>query len=420
MYTRNKPFLISCLFIFIFLHSCSGPEKESQKTGTIARHGMVVSAHPLASEVGVNILKQGGNAIDAAIATQFALAVVFPWGGNIGGGGFMVIRLQDGSINTLDFRETAPLAAHRDMYLDSAGNIIKNLSTLGHLAAGIPGTTDGMVRAFERYGSLDWNVLVEPSVDLALNGFSLTEREATSLNMQQENLKKYNTILPEHLLRTWEPGDSIRHTDLGMTLQRIKNNKAAGFYEGKTASDILEEMKRGGGIITREDLVQYTSKWRDPIITAYKEYKIISMGPPSSGGIALAQLFNGIENQPIKSWGWNSVESTHYITETERRVYADRATYLGDMDFTTVPIKILTSKSYMKERMSTYDPGRATPSEQISAGVIPGYESEETTHFSVVDRFGNAVSVTTTINGGYGSKVVVAGSGFFLNNEMDD
>ncbi|MDH5603866.1 MAG: gamma-glutamyltransferase, partial [Cyclobacteriaceae bacterium] len=337
MYSRNYYFLIGSLFLFSFILSCNNTEKEGQKTGTIARQGMVVSAHPLASEVGLNILKKGGNAIDAAIATQFALAVVFPWGGNIGGGGFMVIRLHDGTVNTLDFREIAPLAAHKDMYLDSSGNIIENLSTLGHLASGVPGTVDGMVRAHEKYGSLEWGLLVEPSINLALEGFPLTEREANSLNKQQEDLKKYNTILPEHLLHAWEPGDSIRHTDLGMTLRRIKNKKAAGFYDGKTSSDILEEMQRGGGIITREDLMQYESKWREPIATSYKEYKIISMGPPSSGGIALTQLLNGIENQPIKSWGWNSVESTHYMTETERRVYADRATYLGDMDFTTVP-----------------------------------------------------------------------------------
>ncbi|HCZ36823.1 MAG TPA: gamma-glutamyltransferase [Cytophagales bacterium] len=382
---------------------------------------MVVSAHELASQVGVDIMKQGGNAVDAAIATHFALAVVFPAAGNIGGGGFMVVRLKDGTTATLDFREKAPAAATTNMYLDSAGNVIPDLSTQGHLASGVPGSVAGMVEAHKKYGTLPWKDLMQPAIDLARNGFTLTEREANWFNEMQEDLKKYNTVMPEFLLRdSWKAGDSIKWIDLAHTLELIRDNGRAGFYEGVTAENIAAEMERGKGLITLEDLKNYEATWREPIVASYKDYKIISMPPSSSGGVCLVQLLKSVEPYPIKQWGHNSVATIHLMTEAERRVYADRSIYLGDPDFYKVPLKQMMDDQYNDERMSTYNPDKATPSAEVREGTIAGYESEETTHYSIVDPFGNAVSVTTTINGWFGSHVVVGGSGFFLNNEMDD
>ncbi|MCE7864232.1 MAG: gamma-glutamyltransferase [Bacteroidetes bacterium CHB5] len=382
---------------------------------------MVVSAHQLASQVGVEVMKKGGNAVDAAIATHFALAVVFPAAGNIGGGGFMVVRLKDGTLATLDFREKAPAAATTNMYLDSAGNVIPDLSTQGHLASGVPGSVAGMVEAHKKYGTLPWKELIQPAIDLALNGFTLTAREANWFNEMQEDLKKYNTVIPAFLVRdSWKAGDSIKWIDLGHTLELIRDNGRAGFYEGVTAENIANEMKRGKGLITLEDLKNYEAAWRDPIVASYKDYKIISMPPSSSGGVCLVQLLKSVEPFPIKQWGHNSVATIHLMTEAERRVYADRAIYLGDPDFYKVPVMQMIDDQYNDERMSNYHPDKATPSSDIKEGVIAGYESEETTHYSIVDPFGNAVSVTTTINGWFGSHVVVDGSGFFLNNEMDD
>ncbi len=412
-----KRFLILLLAVTIL--ACNA--KKEKVIGLVADSAMVVSAHPLASQVGVDIMKKGGNAIDAAIATQFALAVVFPAAGNIGGGGFMVVRLNDGTVATLDFREKAPGKATTTMYLDKEGNVIEGLSTEGHLASGVPGSVDGMVEAHKKYGTLPWKELVQPAIDLALKGFTLTEREATWFNEMKEDLIKYNTVQPEFLLKdNWQKGDSITWTELGHTLERIRDQGRAGFYEGKTAEDIVAEMERGKGLITREDLKNYSSAWRDPIVADYKEYKVISMPPSSSGGICLVQLLKSVEPYPIKSWGFNSAETIHLMTEAERRVYADRAIYLGDPDFYKVPAKQMLDAQYNDERMSTFDPSKATPSSEIKEGVIAGYESEETTHFSIVDAKGNAVAVTTTINGWFGSHVVVPGSGFFLNNEMDD
>jgi len=397
-----------------------GSRKE-KVIGLVADSAMVVSAHELASQVGVDIMKKGGNAVDAAIATHFALAVVFPAAGNIGGGGFMVVRLKDGTTATLDFREKAPAAATTNMYLDSAGNVIPDLSTQGHLASGVPGSVEGMVEAHKKYGTLPWKDLMQPAIDLARNGFALTEREANWFNEMQEDLKKYNTVMPEFLLRdAWKTGDSIKWTDLAKTLELIRDNGRAGFYEGVTAENIANEMKRGKGLITLEDLKNYTAAWREPIVASYKDYKIISMPPSSSGGVCLVQLLKSVEPYPIKQWGHNSVATIHLLTEAERRVYADRSIFLGDPDFYKVPLKQMMDDQYNDERMSTYDPDKATPSTEVKEGAIVGYESEETTHYSIVDPFGNAVSVTTTINGWFGSHVVVGGSGFFLNNEMDD
>jgi gamma-glutamyltranspeptidase/glutathione hydrolase len=411
---------ILVLLIALVILSCQ-TKKQPGVTGLVADSAMVVSAHALASKVGVDIMKQGGNAVDAAIATQFALAVVFPAAGNIGGGGFMVVRLKDGTTAALDFREKAPAAATTNMYLDQDGNVIPNLSTQGHLASGVPGSVDGMVEAHKKYGTLAWKDLVQPAIELALNGFTISEREANWFNEMKEDLIKYNTVNPEFITgKTWKAGDSIRWPELVQTLERIRDLGRAGFYEGKTAEDLVAEMQRGKGLITLEDLKNYSSAWREPVIGNYKEYKIISMPPSSSGGICLIQLLKSVEPYPINEWGFNAVKTVHLMTEAERRVYADRAIYLGDPDFYKVPAQQMMDDAYNDERMSTFDPNKATPSAEVKEGIIMGYESEETTHFSIIDPQGNAVAVTTTLNGWFGSHVFVPGSGFFLNNEMDD
>lgn len=411
---------IIILLLAVILFACNSEKKETI-TGLIADSAMVVSAHGLASKVGVEIMRKGGNAIDAAIATKFALAVVFPQAGNIGGGGFMVVRLHDGTTTTLDFREKAPAAATTDMYLDKDGNVIAGLSTQGHLASGVPGSVDGMVEAHKKFGTLPWKDLVQPAIDLALNGFTLSQREADLFNQMKEDFIKYNTVKPEFLIRDqWKDGDSIKWIELGHTLERIRDSGRAGFYEGKTAEDLVAEMKRGNGLITLEDLKNYSSTWREPVIGNYKEYKIISMPPSSSGGICLVQLLKSVEPYPIKDWGFNSVKTIHLMTEAERRVYADRSIYLGDPDFYKIPSTQMMDDQYNDERMSNFNPDKATPSSEIKEGNVSGFERMETTHFSVVDPKGNAVAITTTINGWFGSYVVVPGSGFFLNNEMDD
>lgn len=408
------------LLLAVLVFACRSND-DKKKIGLVADSAMVVTAHPLASQAGIAILKKGGNAVDAAIAVQFALAVVFPAAGNIGGGGYMITRMNDGAVAALDYREKAPAKATTDMYLDKEGNVIPNLSTDGHLASGVPGSVDGMVEAHKKFGSLPWKDLVQPSIDLALKGFMLTKREAKWFNEMHDDLIKYNTVKPEFILRdNWKEGDSIKFIDLGHTLERIRDNGRAGFYEGKTAEDLVSEMERGKGLISLEDLKNYKSVWRDPLQASYKDYKIISMPPSSSGGICLVQLLKSVEPYPIKDWGFNSVKNIHLMVEAERRVFADRTKYLGDPDFYKVPAKELMDDQYNDDRMSSFNENKATPSAEIKEGTIPGYESEETTHFSIVDKKGNAVSVTTTINGWFGSHVVVAGSGFFLNNEMDD
>jgi gamma-glutamyltranspeptidase/glutathione hydrolase len=395
--------------------------KQDRVTGLVADSAVVVCAHPLAAEVGSAVLRKGGNAVDAAIATHFALAVVFPGAGNIGGGGFMVLRQADGTSDALDFREVAPALAFRDMFLDSAGNPVAERSLAGHLASGVPGSVDGMVQAHAKYGSLPWAELIQPAIDLALNGFPLTAREAKALTDEQVALKKYNTLPPAFLMREqWQEGDTIRWAELGRTLERIRDSGRAGFYEGQTAADLVAEMQRGKGLISLEDLKNYKAIWRQPVTGSYKNYRIISMPPTSSGGICLVQLMKSVEPYPIGDWGFNSARTVHLMTEAERRVFADRSKYLGDPDFYRVPQAEMTDAAYVQQRMQSFDESKATPSAEVLPGSIPGYESEETTHFSIVDSRGNAVAVTTTLNGWYGSHVVVPGSGFFLNNEMDD
>lgn len=381
---------------------------------------MVVCAHPLASRVGVDILKRGGNAVDAAIAVQLALTVVFPEAGNIGGGGFMLYRKADGSLSALDYRERAPQKSARDMYLDSAGNVVDGLSTRGHLAVGVPGSVDGMITSHAKFGTLPWRDLVQPAVDLALNGHVLTEKAAAHINSIQEDLVKYNSVQPDFLLRTWAAGDTIRWTDLGHTLERIRDQGRDGFYKGKTAEDLLAEVERGKGILTQQDLDAYTSRWLTPVSARYREYTIHSMPPPSSGGIALIQMLKSIEPYSLKKWGHNSAETIHLLTEVQRRAFADRAVFLGDPDFYTVPTQALIDSAYVAQRMSTFDVTKASPSASIREGTPTGFEPTETTHISIIDAYGNAIAVTTTLNDWFGCRVVVAGSGFLLNNEMDD
>ena len=408
----------SLLSLVIIAVACQ-PEQPKRYQGMVADSAMVVCAHPVASRIGIDIMRKGGNAVDAAVAVQLALTVAFPEAGNIGGGGFMILREPTGKSVALDFREKAPSRAFRDMYLDSTGNVIDKLSTKGALASGVPGSIDGMIEMHTRYGRLPWKDLVQPAVDLALKGIALTQREADNLNHAQLKLKKYNTVTPHYLLNEWRAGDTLKWTELGHTFERIRDEGRKGFYEGKTADDIVAEMKRSNGIITHDDLKNYHSQWVEPISASYKGYTVISMPPPSSGGITLIQLLKSIEPYPVEKWGHNSAKTIHLYTEAERRSFADRAVHLGDPRFYDIPTRTLTSDRYITERMSTFDPDKATRSADVREGnVMP--EHTETTHISIVDKDGMAVSVTTTLNDWFGNYVVVAGSGFFLNNEMDD
>jgi gamma-glutamyltranspeptidase/glutathione hydrolase len=390
----------------------------------LANYAMVVSAHPEASKVGTLVLQRGGNAYDAAVAVQFALAVVLPAAGNIGGGGFLVYLDRNGTAGTLDFRETAPAGASRDMFLDKQGNVVEGLSTAGALAVGTPGTVAGMVALHKRLGKLSWPSLVQPAVALAAKGFPLTEKEAEGLNRTREDLLKHNpTAAPAYVRsRPWQKGDTLRLPELAQSLERIRDQSRAGFYAGETARLLLAEMKRAKGLITQKDLDSYQPRWRSPVRGRYRDYEVISMPPPSSGGIALLQMLQMLEPVDMAHLGYHSPQATHYLAEVERRAYADRATYLGDPDFGRVPVQKLLDLDYNRYRAgSIRTNGRATPSSEIKAGEkLPAYESTETSHYNIVDAYGNAVSCTTTLNGRYGSMVVVPGAGFLLNNEMDD
>lgn len=409
-----------CLFVLlIFLGiSCN----SLKQTGLPSyRNGVVVSAHPEASAVGLQILQSGGNAIDAAVAVQFALAVVYPNAGNIGGGGFMVYRGADGDFAALDFREVAPAAATTDMYLDAEGNPVTELSLRGQLASGVPGSVDGMVKAHEKYGKLDWARLLQPAIDLAQDGFPITEMQAGELNSQKESFKKYNPEGTAFLRDAeWVAGDTLIQSELAHTLTLVSQQGRAGFYEGETADKMVKEMRAGNGIISHADLKNYEARWREPVSSTYRGYRVVSMPPPSSGGIALISLLKSVEAYPLSRWGFQQDSTLRVMIEAERRVYADRATHLGDPDFYEVPQPMLIDSSYNAERMRNINFKHASFSSDIFAGSLPNVEREETTHFSIVDKEGNAVSITTTLNGSYGSHVVVAGAGFLLNNEMDD
>ena len=396
--------------------------QTGHKYGLIADKGMVVCARREASEIGLSILKNGGNAIDCAVAVEFALAVCFPEAGNIGGGGFMLIRFNDSVQNCIDFREKAPSGASRNMYLDKNYAVLKENSLFGQLASGIPGTVDGLIAAHKRFGRLSLRTLIMPAVHLAEKGFAISSQQAHSLNSNAERLIALNgSDIPFVKNSIWLPGDTIKLPELAATLRLIIEHGREGFYSGTVAEKITSCMKSGKGLITINDLNLYRSVWRKPLSFKYKNYHITSMPPPSSGGVALAQLMGMVEPFSISNWGWNSERTAHLLIEAERRVYADRAAYLGDPDFVKIPVSSLISGSYLHKRMEKFDSLRVTSSVLIREGqVFPVHESEETTHYSIVDPFGNAVAVTTTLNGGYGSFTYVKGAGFFMNNEMDD
>ena len=401
--------------IFIAFISC----KNETKRGLIVEKAMVVSAREEASKIGTDILKKGGNAFDAMAATQLALAVAYPYAGNIGGGGFMVYRKANGDIGALDYREKAPLAATKDMYLDSLDNVIPEKSTLGAMAVGVPGSVAGVFAVHEKFGSLPIEDIIKPSIDLAKKGVVVTKRQEKKLESYQSSFRKANidSILFE---KAWKENDTIKYQALAETLTRIMNNGRDEFYKGETAKRLVKFMQDNGGIITEEDLVKYEVKWRTPVTFEYDDLKIISMSPPSSGGICLAQIMEMIEPYDLDKFGPNSLKAIQVITEAERRAYADRSYYLGDPDFVNIPGKTLISNNYLKDRMSSFSFEKATLSSDVSHGKVQVIESNETTHYSIIDQFGNSVSVTTTINGGYGSKLYCSDLGFFLNNEMDD
>lgn len=417
-----KSILVRLTFYCCFISSQSNAQVNPykyriQKKVTVSK-GAVVSAHPLASQVGVQILKQGGNAVDAAIATQLALAVVYPGAGNIGGGGFLTGHLQNGKNIAIDFRETAPAKSTHDMYLDSAGNAQLNLSQDGVLSAGVPGTVAGLFASM-KYARLPFKKLIQPAIDLAEKGFAITKSQADDFNEYAGDFNKYNTS-PVAFVKfvPWKEGDVLVQLNLAATLKRIRDKGAKGFYEGETAKLIVEEMQRSKGIISYEDLKNYKAKERVPVRFMYKGYEIISMPLPSSGGILLQQMLGMIEDKNIGSLKFQTAASIQLMVEAERRAYADRAEYLGDADFVKVPVKTLLSKSYLQQRIKDYEPGKAGSSKITGAGIAK--ESDQTTHLSVIDATGNAISVTTTLNGHFGSRTVVGGAGFLLNDEMDD
>lgn len=404
--------LVFCVQIFI---------TPAPRDPVRAANGMVVSANSLASKVGLQILKKGGNAVDAAVAVGFALAVTYPVAGNLGGGGFMVIRTKDGKDITIDYREKAPLKAYKDMYLDAAGNYIDSSSTEGILSSGVPGSVAGLLYALEKYGTMSISDVIQSAINLAEDGFPLDFKTAASFNAYLKSFRRYPSTLRVFSKNgnAYKEGDIFRQPDLAETLKRIRNDGAEGFYSGKTAQLLVRQVNEMGGIITLEDLENYEPVERTPLTGTYRGYKIISMGPPSSGGVALIELLNILENRSFAKDEWGSSGYIHFLTEAMKYTYADRARYLGDPDFYKVPVDQLISKEYAHEfflKIKDY----ATTSESILSIGSNVSESKETTHYSVYDSEGNAVSTTTTINSGYGSKIVVEGAGFLLNNEMDD
>lgn len=415
--------IFSVLTAVVLLVSCQNSPAKKQpdpEKGVLAPHAMVVSAKEEASQIGLAILKKGGNAFDAMIATELALAVAYPNAGNIGGGGFMVYRLGSGERGALDYREKAPAKAHRDMYLDKNGKVIADKSTLGALAVGVPGTIAGIFEVYKKFGSLPIGELIQPAIDLARKGVLITELQANSyMNKNVELIKQANNYVTP-FENGWKAGERFKYEELAQTLERIRDNGSYEFYNGETAKRIVSYVQELGGILSLDDLKNYRAQWRKPITFTYKDYIISSMPLPSSGGICLAQILKSVEPYNIGQYPHNGEQYIQLLVEAERRAYADRAYYMGDADFVKVPTQQLLSPDYLKERMSSFSWDKASKSTEIAHGKIVGYESDETTHYSIVDRFGNAVAVTTTLNTNYGSKVYVKGGGFFLNNQMDD
>ncbi len=428
----KQKFQVFCLTALVVLHASStllaqsffkqhpqiNPYQYTIVKEQTFQKAAVTSAHPLASLVGAAIMKDGGNAFDAAIAVQFALAVVYPGAGNIGGGGFLLSRNKEGVLMGIDFREAAPSQAHRDMYLDAQGNPIEGMSRAGAAASGVPGSVAGMFSVLP-YAKFSMKKLLQPAYELAANGFVITEREARGLNAERKNFIKNSAQLAAFTRKeNWKAGDTLFQPELAATIQRIQMRGKAGFYEGETAAMIVAEMKHSKGLISLDDLKNYTPKFRKPIEFDYRGHHIISFAPPSSGGILIAQMMQMIAPYPVGAMGANSFETVSLMVEAQRRAYADRAEHMGDPDFWKVPTQVLTSNAYAQDRMKDYQPGIAGNSKSIQAGIAK--ESEQTTHFSIIDEAGNMVSVTTTLNDTYGNKTIVGGAGFLLNNEMDD
>lgn len=412
---NDKQDLKKLILVFLTLISFSSQAQQ----GVISSNGMVVSAREEASKIGVDILKKGGNAFDAMIATHLALAVAYPYAGNISGGGFLVYRKNNGEIGSLDFREKAPLKASKNMYLDKNGNVIPNLSTDSALSVGVPGSVAAIFEIHRKFGSLPLKELFEPAINLAKKGIIVTEKEHAKLNEYRSKIVELSGNQTLYS-KNFKVGDTIKYLALANTLEQILQNGKTEFYKGKTAKKLVKFLKSKGGIISLSDLKKYKIIWRKPITFRYKELNIISMSPPSSGGITLAQIMKMIEPYDVKKLQHNSAEYIHLLAETERRAYADRNYFLGDPDFITIPEKELLDENYLKNRMQNFSFENATSSKEVSHGDIQVVESDETTHYSIVDTNRNAVSVTTTLNGAYGSKIYCDELGFFLNNEMDD
>ena len=412
------------LFVLLLFWQCNNPQKEILQSpiallGVTSQRGMVVSAREEASKIGRDIMQQGGNAFDAMVATEMALAVCYPNAGNLGGGGFMVYRTHKGEVGALDYREKAPLLASKDMYLDQNNTYLQNKSKTGGLAVGVPGTIAGIFKAHHKFGSLPIQTILRPVILLAKNGFKITEKQAAQLNNYSAVIKKTNK---ENSLYTkkFKPGDVFVNKALAATLQEISNKGRSAFYQGDIAKTLVRFLQKNGGIISLKDLENYQAIWREPIIFNYKDLRIISMSPPSSGGICLAQILKTTANFPIASYGHNTTKTTQVLVEAQRRAYADRSHYLGDPDFIDIPVDSLLSDAYLKKRMESFSFQGATPSHQIKHGNLLAPESKETTHYSIVDSYGNAIAVTTTLNASFGSKLYSKELGFFLNNEMDD
>ena len=413
------------LIIALLLISCKNealktavPNPEPQ-IGLITERAMVVSAREEASQIGSDIMQKGGNAFDAMVATEMALALTYPTAGNLGGGGFIVYRTQSGEIGSFDFREKAPLQATKDMYLDTEGVFIKEKSKVGGLAVGVPGTIAGIFAVHQKLGTLPIKEILKPVIDLAQRGYVVTEKQAKRLKKYKATFEEVNKETSLYT-RDYKEGDTIKNIALANTLTRISQQGRKEFYEGETARKLVDYINSKDGIISMEDLESYEAEWREPVVFDYKNLRVISMSPPSSGGICLAQILKSIEKFPLKKYGHNSTKAIQVITEAERRAYADRSHFLGDPDFVDIPVDELISDAYLKGRMDDFSFDKATLSAAMDHGEIPGYESTETTHYSIVDPFGNAVAVTTTLNGAFGSKLYVKELGFFLNNEMDD
>ncbi len=412
------------LLSILFLAACSGPQADapfSEGRHISAGKGIVVSAHRESSRIGAAVLRKGGNAVDAAVATEFALAVCYPEAGNIGGGGFMLIRTADGSTSVIDYREKAPSLAGRDMFLDAEGNVADSASTDTHLASGVPGTVDGMISAHSKYGRLPFSEVIQPAIDLAEKGYALPAWQARSLNSYRNGFISKNGAATAFTADSlWKEGDILVQTELAATLRRIRDEGREGFYGGETARLISAEMERGKGLISTEDLSAYRSVSRTPLAADYNGHRIITAAPPSGGGITLLQVLGMVEPFKLAELGFHSAASIHLIAEAERRAFADRAHYSGDPDYVSVPVSGLLDKEYLRSRMNDFNPEKASLSVETVHGEPTGSESSETTHYSVVDAEGNAVSATTTLNGTFGSGIVVRGAGFLLNNQMGD